>query len=180
MADVEAPSARHESEAYVPRDPDADRDALMDPEYPVAGPASSRWSSRRIGSAAWWIWIWSADPMRRQPRTTSLRNTAIRRGQVARPQPVSGGSAPVGSWTSEGRRIRVFFALDHNGQRRGAARLAEESGERIVIAPSCLQPLGVVTAIGGFRPLRQWDYFHCSPNTATSSSAPATGRARFS
>jgi hypothetical protein len=59
---------------------------------------------------------------------------------------------PFGSWTSEGRLIRVFFGLDHNGQRPGHARLEQESSERIVIALSCLQPLGVVTAIGGFRP----------------------------
>ena len=58
---------------------------------------------------------------------------------------------PFGSWTSEGRRIRVFFGLDHNGQQRGAARVAEESGERIVIALTRLQPVGYTTAIGGFQ-----------------------------
>jgi hypothetical protein len=58
---------------------------------------------------------------------------------------------PFGSWTSEGRLVRVFFGLDHNGQRPGHARVEQESSERIVIALSCLQPLGVVTAIGGFR-----------------------------
>jgi hypothetical protein len=59
---------------------------------------------------------------------------------------------PFGSWTSEGRLIRLFFGLDHNGQRRGSARVAEESGERIVIALSCLQPLGNTTLRGGFQP----------------------------
>jgi hypothetical protein len=59
---------------------------------------------------------------------------------------------PFGSWTSEGRLIRVFFGLDHNGQRPGHARVEQESSERIVIALSCLQPLGVVTLIGGFQP----------------------------
>lgn len=59
---------------------------------------------------------------------------------------------PFGSWTSEGRLIRVFFGLDHNGQRPGHARVEEESTERIVIALSCLKPLGGVTPIGGFRP----------------------------
>jgi hypothetical protein len=58
---------------------------------------------------------------------------------------------PFGSWTSEGRLLRVFFGLDHNGQRRGSARVAGEGGERIVVAPSRLQPLGVTTAIGGFQ-----------------------------
>lgn len=59
---------------------------------------------------------------------------------------------PFGSWTSEGRLLRVFFGLDHNGQRPGHARVEQESSERIVIALSRLQPLGVVTLIGGFRP----------------------------
>jgi hypothetical protein len=59
---------------------------------------------------------------------------------------------PFGSWTSEGRRIRVFFGLNRNGQRRGEARVEEESGERIVIALTRLQPLGVTTLIGGFQP----------------------------
>jgi hypothetical protein len=57
-----------------------------------------------------------------------------------------------GSWTSEGRLIRVFFGLDYNGQQRGSARIAEESGERIVIALTRLQPVGATTCIGGFQP----------------------------
>jgi hypothetical protein len=57
---------------------------------------------------------------------------------------------PFGSWTSEGCLIRVFFGLDHNGQQRGEARVAEESGERIVIALTRLQPVGITTLIGGF------------------------------
>jgi hypothetical protein len=60
---------------------------------------------------------------------------------------------PFGSWTSEGRTIRVFFGLDHNGQKPGPIRLSEESDERIVIALSRLQPVGVTTLIGGFQPL---------------------------
>jgi hypothetical protein len=59
---------------------------------------------------------------------------------------------PFGSWTSEGRTIRVFYGLDNNGQRRGQASVAEVTGERIVIELTRLQPLGVVTLIGGFRP----------------------------
>jgi hypothetical protein len=59
---------------------------------------------------------------------------------------------PFGSWTSQGRVIRVFFGLDHNGQRPGNARVEQQSSERIVIALSCLQPLGVTTLIGGFQP----------------------------
>ena len=59
---------------------------------------------------------------------------------------------PFGSWVAEGRRIRVFFGLDHNGQRRGEARVAQETDERVVIALSRLQPVGLTTLIGGFRP----------------------------
>jgi hypothetical protein len=59
---------------------------------------------------------------------------------------------PFVSWTPDGRRIRVFFGLDQNGQRRGQARVKEESSERIVIALSRLQPVGVTTLIGGFQP----------------------------
>jgi hypothetical protein len=59
---------------------------------------------------------------------------------------------PFGSWASEGRLIRVFFGLDRNGQRRGSARVSEASGERIVIALTCLQPVGFTTLIGGFHP----------------------------
>ena len=57
-----------------------------------------------------------------------------------------------GSWTSDGRRIRVFFALDHNGQEGGRARVAQETEERIVIALSCLEPVDFKTRMGGFRP----------------------------
>jgi hypothetical protein len=55
---------------------------------------------------------------------------------------------PFGSWTSEGRLLRVFFGFVR-GERRGSARLEEENGDRIVIALSCLQPYGL--AIGEFQ-----------------------------
>lgn len=55
---------------------------------------------------------------------------------------------PFGSWTSEGRLLRVFFGFDR-GERRGSARVIEESGERIVIALSCLRPVGTVFADPG-------------------------------
>jgi hypothetical protein len=59
---------------------------------------------------------------------------------------------PFGSWTSEGRRIRVFFALDPNGQQPGQVQVAQETDELIVIALSCLDPVGFRTRIGGFQP----------------------------
>jgi hypothetical protein len=69
---------------------------------------------------------------------------------------------PFGSWMSEGRRIRVFFGLDHNGEQRGDARVAQETDERVVIALNCLQPVGATTLIGGFRPLHT-DSGLCEP-----------------
>jgi hypothetical protein len=44
----------------------------------------------------------------------------------------------------------VFFGLDRNGQQRGEARVVQESGARIVIALTRLQPVGITTLIGGF------------------------------
>jgi hypothetical protein len=58
-----------------------------------------------------------------------------------------------GSWTGEGRRVRVFFGIDHNGEQRGNARVVEQTGERVVIEVTCLKPVGFVTLIGGFQPL---------------------------
>jgi hypothetical protein len=58
-----------------------------------------------------------------------------------------------GSWTSEGRRIRVFFGIDRNGEERGGARVVEETAERVVIEVTCREPVGIVTLIGGYQPL---------------------------
>jgi hypothetical protein len=60
---------------------------------------------------------------------------------------------PFGSWTSDGRRIRVFYALDPNGEEPGDAWVAEENDERIVIALTGLQPVRIVqTLLPGFHP----------------------------
>jgi hypothetical protein len=66
------------------------------------------------------------------------------------PRPHREVAHPFASWTSEGHRIRVFFALDHNGQRPGKARVERETDEHIVIALSRLEPVGRKTLIGGF------------------------------
>jgi hypothetical protein len=58
---------------------------------------------------------------------------------------------PFGSWTCEGRLLRVFFGLDRHGHQRGQARVAEESGEQIVIALTRLQSLGLIIR-GDFQP----------------------------
>jgi Bacterial RNA polymerase, alpha chain C terminal domain len=55
-----------------------------------------------------------------------------------------------GSWTAEGRRIRVFYGLDFNGQLHGQARVEQETDGQIVIALSRLEPVGAKTLIGGF------------------------------
>jgi hypothetical protein len=58
---------------------------------------------------------------------------------------------PFGSWTSDGRTIRVFYGLDFNREQRGQARVTEESVERIVIALTCLEDVGPTTLVGGFQ-----------------------------
>jgi hypothetical protein len=58
---------------------------------------------------------------------------------------------PFGSWTSDGRRIRVFFALDPNGYQPGQARVTQETDELLVIALSALEPVGLITQMGGSR-----------------------------
>ena len=45
----------------------------------------------------------------------------------------------------------MFFGLDHNGQQRGGAHVAQESGEQIVIALTRLQSLGLILR-GDFQP----------------------------
>ena len=57
-----------------------------------------------------------------------------------------------GSWTSEGRQVRVFFGIEHNGEQRGNARVAEETEERVVIELTRHEPVGLRTLRGGFTP----------------------------
>jgi hypothetical protein len=57
-------------------------------------------------------------------------------------------SHPFGSWTSEGRLLRLCFGLERGG-RPGSARVTDETSERIVIALSCLQQHDV--SFGGFK-----------------------------
>jgi Bacterial RNA polymerase, alpha chain C terminal domain len=58
---------------------------------------------------------------------------------------------PFASWTAEGRRLRVFFAVDVNGQQPGHARVTEEDGARIAIALTRLDPVGAHHQMGGYR-----------------------------
>jgi hypothetical protein len=57
---------------------------------------------------------------------------------------------PFGSWAAEGARLRVYFGLDHNGERFASISVAEQDAVRVVIALSRWQPVGPTTLIGGF------------------------------
>lgn len=59
---------------------------------------------------------------------------------------------PFGSWAAEGRRLRIYFGLDHNGEQFGSAT-AEEVGDRVVVSLMKLEPVGPTTLIGGFQAL---------------------------
>jgi hypothetical protein len=79
------------------------------------------------------------------------------------PRRVVEGLRPFGSWTTCGWWLRVFYALDPNGEEPGEARVAEESDERIVIALSSFEPARLITTrTGGFQP-RQADVELCEP-----------------
>ena len=55
------------------------------------------------------------------------------------------------SWTSEGRMLRVFSAIDHNGERRGSATLEHEDQREVAVAVTCFAPVGPHTLIGGIQ-----------------------------
>jgi hypothetical protein len=70
------------------------------------------------------------------------------------------------------RRLRVFFALDFNGQLPGKARVEQQTDERIVIALSRLEPVGGKTLIGGLARIRPTSSCE-SPSATEPSSMPA-------
>ncbi|MET0685562.1 MAG: hypothetical protein ABW060_09610 [Solirubrobacteraceae bacterium] len=57
-----------------------------------------------------------------------------------------------GSWTAAGRILRVYSAIDRNGERRGSATLRSEDSEEIVVAVTCFVPLGPRRLVGGYKP----------------------------
>ena len=59
---------------------------------------------------------------------------------------------PFGSWTADGRTVRVFFWMDHNGERPGHATVLRQSAEAVTIALTRFEPRGLHTLIGGFSP----------------------------
>jgi len=56
-----------------------------------------------------------------------------------------------GSWTAAGRILRVFSAIDRNGERTGSATLRAETHAEIVVAVTCLVPLGPSRRVGGYK-----------------------------
>ena len=65
-----------------------------------------------------------------------------------------------GPWTAAGRILRVYSAIDRNGERRGSATVRSEDAAEIIVAVTCFVPLG---------PRRGW-WAVTSRSTTTSSS----------
>jgi hypothetical protein len=57
---------------------------------------------------------------------------------------------PFGSYRSTGTTLRIYYALDPNGELEGNARLVTETREAVVVETTVLEPVGVRTLIGGF------------------------------
>lgn len=60
---------------------------------------------------------------------------------------------PFGSWSSERTTLTVYFALDYNGEEFESAELVEETGQRIAVALTRTEGVGIQTRIDGFRPM---------------------------
>ena len=56
-----------------------------------------------------------------------------------------------GSWTAAGTILRVFSAIDRNGERTGSATLRAQTDAEIVVAVTCLVPLGPTRRVGGYK-----------------------------
>jgi hypothetical protein len=60
---------------------------------------------------------------------------------------------PFASWTSDGRRVRVFSAHGPNGEQPGTARVKQETDDQVVVALSRREPVqNFRTAMGGLVP----------------------------
>jgi hypothetical protein len=82
-----------------------------------------------------------------------------------------------GSWTAAGRILRVFSAIDRNGERTGSATLRAETDSEIVVAVSCLIPLRPTRHLRGYK-RRHHDLELRAPVGDRSVIDAATGRAR--
>ena len=56
-----------------------------------------------------------------------------------------------GAWT-RGRILRVYSAIDRNGERRGSATVHSEDAAEIVVAVTCFVPLSPRRRVGGYKP----------------------------
>ena len=58
---------------------------------------------------------------------------------------------PFATWTADADSLTVFYALDHNGQQPCGCRV-EEHEDRVLVHLTILEPQGLVTLIGGYKP----------------------------
>ena len=112
-------------------------DTIMDPEYLLPGwrPASSSCRFRRIKSAV----VLEAELVGGPVEGAAKEFFARRYGEAVAvawdgPSRRREVAHPFGSWTPDGRRLGVFYALEFDGAQPGEARVAEATGQRIVIA----------------------------------------------
>ena len=82
-----------------------------------------------------------------------------------------------GSWTAAGRILRVFSAIDRNGERTGSATLRSETDAEIVVAVTCLVPLWPTLCVGGYK-RRHHDLVLTAPVGDRRVIDAATGNAR--
>jgi Bacterial RNA polymerase, alpha chain C terminal domain len=62
---------------------------------------------------------------------------------------------PFASWTSDGRRVRVFSAHGPNGEQPGTARVKQETDDQVVVALSRREPVqNFRTLMGGLVPFQ--------------------------
>jgi hypothetical protein len=66
------------------------------------------------------------------------------------PASIAEEPCPFGSWIADGRKLTVFYALPHNGERPGRCT-ASEHPDRVIVTLTILVPQGARTQIGGFR-----------------------------
>ena len=84
-----------------------------------------------------------------------------------------------GAWTAAGRILRVYSAIDRNGERRGSATVRSEDAAEIVVAVTCFVPLSPRRRVGGYKP-QHHDIELAGPVAGRRVIDAATGRRRRS
>lgn len=56
-----------------------------------------------------------------------------------------------GGLALDDRTLALFFGLDRNGQELDGAEILAETSDRVIVAITRLEPVGIQTLIGGFR-----------------------------